>query len=320
MRKERNSRKGFTIVELLTVMGVIAILIGLLVPALNLVRDFADEIQQKAQFHGIEVAIEMFNTEYGFYPPSTDNAITGEETDVSGTTSSTINYGGAHKLAEALIGWDQLGFHPRAEFRSDGLFKHDNGSGTVVLGEAYEPVNGYAGGGNPLFVETAAENIQARTPFMELEKANGYKMSDVYGIDGLISSATSNFDPASVVLCDEYGKKRSGGKKTGMPVLYWRANTTGMDQDNEATAVGAVRDDIYEYADNEEILLSAPAGTDATAQAMLVGIDFDKAILNPDVPAGLLRPYRASSYILISAGKDGYYGTADDITNFDKND
>ncbi|MBN1124688.1 MAG: prepilin-type N-terminal cleavage/methylation domain-containing protein, partial [Sedimentisphaerales bacterium] len=34
-------KKGFTIVELLTVMGVIAILIGLLVPALNQVKDYA---------------------------------------------------------------------------------------------------------------------------------------------------------------------------------------------------------------------------------------------------------------------------------------
>jgi hypothetical protein len=29
------------------------------------------------------------------------------------------------------------------------------------------------------------------------------------------------------------------------------------------------------------------------------------------------RPYRADSYILISAGWDGEYGTADDICNFD---
>ena len=29
------------------------------------------------------------------------------------------------------------------------------------------------------------------------------------------------------------------------------------------------------------------------------------------------RPYRADQYILISAGPDGEYGTADDICNFD---
>ena len=33
-----------------------------------------------------------------------------------------------------------------------------------------------------------------------------------------------------------------------------------------------------------------------------------------DVPV----PYKAQSFILMSAGKDGIYGNADDIFNFDK--
>lgn len=47
--------KGFTIVEMLTVMGIIAILIGLLIPALNQVKDYSKQIQQKSQFHSVEV-------------------------------------------------------------------------------------------------------------------------------------------------------------------------------------------------------------------------------------------------------------------------
>ena len=58
-------RAGFTIVELLTVMAVIAILIGLLVPALGLVNNAAKDLQQKAQFHGIKVGLELFKTEFG---------------------------------------------------------------------------------------------------------------------------------------------------------------------------------------------------------------------------------------------------------------
>lgn len=318
MRKERKNSNGFTIVELLTVMSVIAILISLLVPALNLVHDFADEVQQKAQFHSVEVALEMFKTKYGFYPPSTDNYVTKEETDAAGADISYSNYGGSQKLAEALVGWDLLGFHPKAEFRDDGLFKHSDGSGGVVLGPAYHPTTLYDPANN-LFDETAPENIEARTPFMELEKANGYKITDVYGASVV---ATSMFMPDRLVLCDEYAKKRSGGKKTGMPVLYWRANTAGIDQNNEATVLGAgvLRDDIYEYADNEALLQLVPSGEDAAGQKMIFPDQFDKIILNPEVPTGLLRPYRATSYLLISAGKDGYYGTADDITNFDKTD
>jgi hypothetical protein len=33
--------------------------------------------------------------------------------------------------------------------------------------------------------------------------------------------------------------------------------------------------------------------------------------------SGISRPYNPKSFILISAGFDGIYGTKDDITNFD---
>jgi hypothetical protein len=36
--------------------------------------------------------------------------------------------------------------------------------------------------------------------------------------------------------------------------------------------------------------------------------------------ASLPRPYRRDSYILISAGYDGLYGTADDVLNFEWKD
>lgn len=68
--KQSNSKAAFTIVELLTVMSIIVILIGLLVPALNKVRQFAYEVKQKAQFHSIDTAMELFNSEFDGYPDS----------------------------------------------------------------------------------------------------------------------------------------------------------------------------------------------------------------------------------------------------------
>ncbi|MBA7551883.1 hypothetical protein ES705_44434 [subsurface metagenome] len=68
--KQSNREAAFTIVELLTVMSIIVILIGLLVPALNKVKQYAYDVKQKAQFHSIEAAIELFNSEFDDYPDS----------------------------------------------------------------------------------------------------------------------------------------------------------------------------------------------------------------------------------------------------------
>lgn len=51
--------------------------------------------------------------------------------------------------------------------------------------------------------------------------------------------------------------------------------------------------------------------------------NFIEAIYNPNasnLDKGLIRPYRPDSYLLISAGPDGLYGTADDIANYDVNE
>jgi len=61
--KQSNRRAAFTIVELLTVMSIIVILIGLLVPALNQVKKYAYEVKQRAQLKSIDTALELFNSE-----------------------------------------------------------------------------------------------------------------------------------------------------------------------------------------------------------------------------------------------------------------
>ncbi len=341
------SKAGFTIVELLTVMAVIGVLIGLLVPALNLVRDYAKEIQQKGQFHSIGVGLEMFKTEFGFYPPSDDNVDPAHIKKVVGVDEVTA-YGGAQKLAEAMVGWDLLGFHPRSDFRSDGTFSHDDGSGTgtmVPRAPAYHPDVPYTPT-NTLFEETALENVQARKgPFIELENANAYTMEDVYGnqiafgTDALGGALPSPFWPLNFVLCDEFAKKRELGKKTGMPILYFRAHTNRIEQNSDATdndfsdnnGVGDsdvngyyYDEDIFEYGDNDLMVrlgaATQPAEVHPVDISPSVGIPsqaFDNMILNPQVTT-IARPFRAGSYILISAGKDGLYGNADDIYNFDK--
>jgi len=301
-------RPGFTIVELLTVMSVIAILIGLLVPALNLVKDFAKEVQQQSQFHSIEVGLGLYKTEFGQYPPSNDNSLALNPPD------PTV-YCGANKLAEAIVGMDYLGFHPNADFRADGLNDVLDKDGLLIpVAEIYNP-------GNDPTWQTAAENIQARKgPFVELENANAFRMDNVYDTALLIGAG---FLENSLVLCDVYVSRRASTtrQKTGMPILYYRARTNYTQQDWEDVPLG-IEDDIYYYPDNFNLLDLGTAETTPIRHPLADGIgddeeDFENIILNTQITT-IQRPYRAGSYILISAGKDGLYGTADDLQNFKK--
>lgn len=54
------TRGGFTLVELLVVMGILALLVGILLPVMNTVRDKADEARCLANLRQIGMAIEGY--------------------------------------------------------------------------------------------------------------------------------------------------------------------------------------------------------------------------------------------------------------------
>ena len=63
--------QGFTLVELLTVIAIIAILMGLLFPAINTVKDQARKAEARTTCTGIVGAVKAYNTEYGKFPNPT---------------------------------------------------------------------------------------------------------------------------------------------------------------------------------------------------------------------------------------------------------
>jgi prepilin-type N-terminal cleavage/methylation domain-containing protein len=64
-------RAAFTLVELLVVIGIIAILAGMLMPAIMAARTKAHESSTLNLIHQCEVAATGFFNDYGDYPPST---------------------------------------------------------------------------------------------------------------------------------------------------------------------------------------------------------------------------------------------------------
>ncbi len=64
-------RAAFTLVELLVVIGIIAILAAMLLPALTAARTRAQETSTRSLIQQAEIAAQSFFNDYGDYPPST---------------------------------------------------------------------------------------------------------------------------------------------------------------------------------------------------------------------------------------------------------
>ena len=273
----KRKRTGFTIVELLAALGIIALMVGLLIPALSVVRNKAKEVKQKAQFMTINLALTAFMNDYGDYPGS--------------DWPLGSDYCGAQKLTEALLGWDLLGFHPKSDFRSNG--RND-------IGEFIYDTN------NPVYFD------QRKGSYLELATTNAFRLGNISAFYPGLYNNTAPLAPNTFVLCDVFGKNRvtlSNGKtaKAGAPILYYRANTSGK-----------TIHQIYNALDNDAIVLiqqNADGKTHPLADQRAQYQYFYNYIWDPKISA-IPWPYRPDSYILISAGVDGLYGTDDDIRNF----
>lgn len=309
----KNKKIAFTLVELLAVIGIIAILVALLLPALTTVRRMAKETQQKVQFETIELAIIDFKGLYGDYPPS-------HGYDNSG--SIDYYYCGAETLAEALLGWDMMGFHPDTAWRSDGF---DAAGGSMTYDPDKNRDNNPADG----TLDTLTER---KGPFLDLATTNVFRLgaSAVGAKDGLFDDVDpGTFEGDRVVICDVFGTRlMTAGKKTvkaGAPILYYKANTSSKTIDYTTEPLYTKL--IYNRMDNYNFIRlvkeeadrlkypSRPTPVNPLAGPASVFYDY---IDDPKVTA-MPWPSNPDSYLLISAGPDGLYGTGDDMCNFDPN-
>ena len=322
--------KGFTIVELLTVMSIIIILMSVLVPGLTRTRRYAKVVTQKGQFNEISKGLELYRNDHQETYP-----------DSGATDSNAVapaGYCGAMKLCEALLGQDGMGNSPLSNFQASQ-------PNTYLFDLCYVKDPTLYTGISPTRPDLAS-SIRERTKYTDAENIKAYRLQDIYnwpitsGINFYNPMAAFKTDDGSATTPSTYPDAVIGdvfqkavingshclarsGQKVGMPVLYYKADSSKIAHDVKTVPnAGTPNTNIFNFDDNYAITaLGCPweSGVAKTTdhpmftdpRVFLTAITNDKVTSTP-------RPHNEDGYILVSAGWDGLYGTNDDVYNFAK--
>jgi len=154
MHNISQKRRGFTLIEIMVVVGIIALLIGILLPALSKVQEKAKVTQTLGLMQEFAKACDSFQQEIGRYPGLVPEEILANDPQISGTENALLELmgGGVRKndvdktlYTDTTMGygapeWKVLKFTPpgQAEFEVK-INIAKIGDGPRINGKQYPP-------------------------------------------------------------------------------------------------------------------------------------------------------------------------------------
>ena len=312
----QRSRRGFTLIEMLTVIGIIVILLAILMPVVGKVRKSARVAATQLSLNQLAGAIDQYYLEFNHtYPgPVTNTGISNNSSGITGLT------GGSLTMTENMV----LGLCGGLQISTSGSISYVSTDLQSGLG--------------PLNLTTIQSKQTRHIAF--IDASPGQRMLDLPwdGGNGKCGTSDTNIPEFQDKFIAAPGPSMQGGFPR--PILYLRARTgnpanagsTGTPQicnTDDKTAqynwkhlvpyagatdfygfgagAGVGTTDLTQGGTNSEF---APFITSKSVNGTSMSTLWDAYLCNPNLPQA---PRGVNAYILISAGPDGLFGTQDDI-------
>jgi len=321
------------------VVAIISLLIGILVPSLSAARNHAKNVRTRATLKSIGDGLEMFRGENedevrqtGGYPPS---AWAEDETE-----PGQQRIFGAQWMVRYLVGKDLRGFVPRRNVPPD-ILAMGTEEGFHQKQWYDDPNSGYV------------SNIGRAGPYVQVDGLKLVQPSKLPGapkegmfIDDRTMAQLVAVDSfgypilyyAANVRLAERGRVLVGGVEREVPLASFDGTNPGIyTMMDNGLFTGACKGSACTYPpwDFQGVLGGTGQDTQGYYKLAKFG-EFDPPdpnqvaadvhtfpyyILNRNAYEAsgkrTVLPARKESYLLITAGRDGNYGTRDDVTNFE---
>jgi prepilin-type N-terminal cleavage/methylation domain-containing protein len=331
MLRRTGRQRAFTLVELLAVIAIMTLLMGILLPAIGAARDAAKKAKTGSQLNSLGAGCEMFHEEMGKYPRSSGPS----------PFADTEKYlSGAQWLVIQLAGPDLRGYVKpitRNDTNDDGVIDDEDWNAWYALDSDYPRVGPYINTDGEVVVNAAkyrSKNPRADYPAPDQleETGSGWEGGQVpFFIDSfnypILYYRANDFAKKPFTTSDGVGvydqsdngvfTGAPGGNQGRDPTDYdgWDVAGNGWDLSGGANVrhpMGVIGWDPNSPNDPPQ---RDPSETFAS-------VVYDQNIFETTQRAdqGRVWPFNANKFILVSPGKDGLYGTADDVQNFQSND